>query len=95
MLEGQFENQEDMRNEEAQTEAETKEEIDAYNEVMKSIRQYALGKGGPSYENDAFNFDRVTSEISGFRNKMELEQQEKLTQLGLVHDDEDMSTYNR
>ena len=74
MLESQFENQEETRDEEAQTEAEIKEEIEAYNDVMKSIRQYALGKGGPDHENDAFNFDRVTSEISGFRNKMELEQ---------------------
>jgi hypothetical protein len=78
----------------AAQEVESREDTENYSLMMQGIREQFFKTTPSAEEKTIFDFDRVSSEVNGFKEKMELEQEERQRNLGtfLTEDDVDQLT---
>lgn len=58
-------------------EVESREDSENYAEMMQGIREQFFKTLPSAEEKTIFDFDRVSNEVAGFKEKMELEQEER------------------
>ena len=73
---------------------QNKEDSEAYNEFIRDIKtdlfRTTIGKDG---EKSVFQFDRVTDDLYGFKNRIAVENDERAKALGKIYDEDDSDLY--